>query len=101
LGWAGMYAALTTRNPNQASMLTVSRVVFAPGIVFAAILVLVTVYSDFSRIPGPGPLFALAWWLGLGLTADLIYGLSAKKQVLTRFRYLACHGREKSPRRLR
>jgi hypothetical protein len=93
LGWAAMYCALTTNSPNQATVLTIARILIAPWIILAAIIVLSNVFSSISDAPGLG--FYLAWWFGLGLAADLIYGLTARRQLLTRFRHLACHGGRK------
>jgi hypothetical protein len=95
LGWTAMYCALITHSPNQASMLTISRIVFAPGIIFAAIVVLGNVYAYFSGEPGPRTGFYLAWWLGLGITADLVYGLSSRRRLVSSFRDLASAGKPK------
>jgi phosphatidylglycerophosphate synthase len=96
LGWTAMYCALTTRSPNHASMLTISRIVIAPAVILAAIVVLANVYSYLSAMPGPSLGFYLAWWFGLGLVADLIYGLTARRQLLTRFRHLAWYSKPKT-----
>jgi ABC-type Na+ efflux pump permease subunit len=96
LGWTAMYCALTTRSPNHASMLTISRIVIAPAVILAAIVVLANVYSYLSAMPPPSPGFYLAWWFGLGLVADLIYGLTARRQLLTRFRHLAWYSKPKT-----
>jgi ABC-type transport system involved in multi-copper enzyme maturation permease subunit len=95
LGWAAMYSALTTRTPYQAAVSAISRILIAPWIVLIAIIVLANVFASISGTPEPRPAFYVAWWLGLGLATDLIYGLSARRQLLTRFRHLACHGARK------
>jgi len=89
LFWTGLYSAVTTRTPNQAAVLTISRIVLGPGVLFAAVLVLANAYSYLSGRPGPETGFYLAWWFGLGVAADLIYGLTGRRQFLTRFRHLA------------
>jgi hypothetical protein len=76
-------------------MLTISRIVIAPGVIFIAIVVLANAYTYLAGTPGPELGFYLAWWFGLGVTADLIYGLGGRRQFLTRFRHLACHGGSK------
>jgi hypothetical protein len=97
LFWTGMYSAVTSQSPNQAAMQTISRIVIAPGVVLAAILALANAYSYLAGMPGPEFGFFLAWWFGLGLTADLIYGLTGRRQVLTQFRHLAAHSGRKRP----
>jgi hypothetical protein len=81
-----MYSALTAHSPNQASMITISRIVLLPGIVLVGIVVLANVYSTLSGEPGPHGGFYLGWWLGLGFAADLVYGLSSHKRLVSRFR---------------
>jgi len=94
--WTAMHAALTTRNPNQASILTISRIVILPGVILGAILVLANLYSYLSDTPRPGLSFYVWWWFALGLLADAIYGLTARRQLLTRFRQLASSEARKS-----
>jgi hypothetical protein len=89
LFWTAMYCALTAHSPNQAVISTISRIVIAPGIVFAAILVLANLYSYFSGTGNQNLGFYVVWWLGLGLAVDLIYGLAAWRQLNMRFRNLA------------
>ncbi|HZR17151.1 MAG TPA: ABC transporter permease subunit [Verrucomicrobiae bacterium] len=96
LYWTAMYCALTTRSPNQAAIASISRIVFAPAIVFAAIVVLGNLYAYFSGQPEPNTSFYISWWLGLGVATDLIYGLGARHRLLSRFRMLACS--DKTPR---
>jgi ABC-type Na+ efflux pump permease subunit len=90
LYWTAMYCALTTRSPNQASISSISRIIIAPAVVFGAIVVLGNLYSYFSGSPPPATSFYLLWWLGLGLATDLIYGLGARRRLLSGFRNLAC-----------
>jgi ABC-type Na+ efflux pump permease subunit len=96
LAWTAMYSAMITHSPNQASVVSISRIVLAPAIVFGAIAVLMNLYAYVSGVPGPRAGFYLAWWLALGFAVDLIYGLSSRKRLLTHFRDLACHGKPKS-----
>jgi ABC-type transport system involved in multi-copper enzyme maturation permease subunit len=92
LGWASMYAALTTNNPNQAVVATVSRILLAPSVLLIAIIVLTSVYCSYSSEPPPSVRAYLPWWLGLGLGADLIWGLTARQRLVGNFRYLASPG---------
>jgi ABC-type transport system involved in cytochrome c biogenesis permease component len=95
LGWTAMYAALTTHSPNQAVILTVKRLLLVPSILLVAIIFLtINLYASFSSEPPPGISSYLPWWFGLGIGADLIYGLTARSQLLNNFRSLACYARE-------
>jgi ABC-type Na+ efflux pump permease subunit len=97
LGWTAMYAALTTHSPNQAVIVTVSRLLMAPSILLVAIIVLTSMYASFSSEPPPGLSTYLPWWFGLGIGADLIYGLTARRRLLANFRNLACHASGPKP----
>lgn len=89
LVWTGMYCALIGHNPNHATVLAISRVIIAPTMVFAGLVVLANVSSVTAGTPGPPFTFYLTSWLVLGIVADLVYGISARHRLLTRFRQLA------------
>ena len=92
LYWLAMYCAMTTASPNQAAVSSIVRVVIAPAVVFAAIVVLGNLYAFFAGRPGPEPGFYMFWWFSLGLAADLTYGILARRRLLLGFRQLACQG---------
>jgi hypothetical protein len=93
LFWTAMYCALTRQSPNQTSVSTISRIVIAPSVIFGAVMVLLNLYAYLLTRPGPRLEFEMAWWFGLGLATDIVYGLSARRQLLSRFRQLASHTR--------
>ena len=89
LFWTALYCALTTHSPNQAALSSISRIVLAPGLVFAAIVVLSNLNSYFLGSPPPKPVFYILCWIGLGLLTDLVYGVRSWQRLHTRFRQLA------------
>jgi ABC-type Na+ efflux pump permease subunit len=95
LFWVATFSALKTQSPNQAAFSSITRIVIAPALVFGAVAVLRNAYSYLGGTPQPGPGFYLVWWFGLGLVADLSYGLGARRHLLTNFRQLASHGPSK------
>ena len=90
LGWTAMYAAFTTRSANQAVVVTVTCLLIVPSLLLIAIIVLTTMYASFLSEPPPELSAYLPWWFGLGLAADLLYGLSARRRLRKNFRRLAC-----------
>ncbi|MDB6109011.1 MAG: hypothetical protein JWR69_761 [Pedosphaera sp.] len=88
LSWVGMWVALTARNPNRATGITVVRVLVLPWVLFTAILVVVSCVA-FATSVDVGAKFYLGLWFGLGVLADLAFGLNARWQLLTNFRLVA------------
>jgi hypothetical protein len=88
--WVAMAAALTARSPNHASVGTIVRVLILPRVLFGAISALVGTWFAFrSSSTGPGWKFYTGLWFGLGLLADLAFGLPAWWRLRMRFRRLA------------
>ncbi|MGO8927406.1 MAG: hypothetical protein ACLQU3_11020 [Limisphaerales bacterium] len=91
LSWVGMWRALVARTHNLATISTIVRVLVLPWLLFGAVLGVGKVWhwlalgEDWS----PSWQFLLALWLGFGLAADLVFGLTAWWQLRTRFRELA------------
>ncbi len=90
LYWVGMWQGLTARNPSRASSAGLARILVAPWAAYGLVLVLMVVLS-FGRNPQPDPgwKFFLGLWFVLGLVADLGFALSARHNLLTRFRQTA------------
>jgi hypothetical protein len=82
-----LLAALTARSPNRASASAILRVLVLPWIIFAAVAVVVGLWT--AGGPGPNWKFFLYLWFWLGVLTDLAFGLSAWWQLRTRFRELA------------
>jgi hypothetical protein len=85
LSWVGMWVALTARNPNRATGITVLRVLVLPMVLLicAGIILAATAASDWN------PNMALGMWFGLGLVADFAFGMSAFWNLQSGFRIVA------------
>ena len=101
LVWVAMWRGLVAKNHNHATISTVMRVLVLPWALFGAVVGAGNVWFGLalSKDWSPGWEFQLALWLGLGLAADLVYGLSAWSQLRTRFRELALRRFNPAPSR--
>jgi hypothetical protein len=91
LGWVAMRAALTAKTHHHATIAAVVRILVAPwvatGLIWASIHTWYLLASD--RLWTPGWRFYLGLWFCSGLTADLLFGLLARRQLLRGFRRFA------------
>jgi hypothetical protein len=89
LYWVGMWQGLRAKNPNRAASGSVARILVLPSIAFA--LVMLLTFLATLRRGGHEPTwkFLLSWWFGLGLAADLGFGLWARNKLLKEFRLAA------------
>jgi ABC-type transport system involved in multi-copper enzyme maturation permease subunit len=87
LTWVALRAALTAKSPDRASASAILRVLVLPWIMFAAIVVIASLWT--AGGPGPGWKFFLYLWFWLGILVDLAFGLPAWWQLRTHFRELA------------
>src|SRR6267154_556397 len=89
LGSVGMWVSLTAKNPNRTTGITVFRILVMPMLLFFAILI----FYSFFRVAISGPDFGwktvLGLYLGLGIAADLYFGLTAWRRLHTDFREAA------------
>jgi hypothetical protein len=90
LYWVGMWQGLTAKNPNRASSANVARILVLPGAVWA-LAILVGVLSSMRGGQEITINFMLGAWFVLGLAADLVFSLSARHKLLTRFRSAASY----------
>jgi hypothetical protein len=86
VSWVALLAALTARSQNRATVSTILRVLALPWVIFAGVTVIAKLWTGRE---GPGWEFFLYLWFGLGVLADLAFGLPAWWQLRTRFRELA------------
>jgi ABC-2 family transporter protein len=89
LFWVAIALALTAKNPNQASINTIFRILVLPWLAW---LIIVTVTQVWLMLRGARELsweFYLYLWVWLGLITDIAFGLPAWWRVRTRFRELA------------
>jgi hypothetical protein len=89
LTWVAIVSALTAKNPNQASINTVLRILILPWVAWLIIITITNVWLMLHGSKGPDWKFYLYLWVWLGLLADAVFGLSAWWLVRTRFRELA------------
>jgi len=91
LSWVAMWRALVERSHNLATISTLVRVLALPWLLFGAVVGVGKAWYGLALgfdWP-PSWQFLLALWLGFGLAADLVFGLTAWWQLRTRFRQLA------------
>ncbi|MDB6124489.1 MAG: hypothetical protein JWQ71_3482 [Pedosphaera sp.] len=89
LSWVATRMSLTARNLNYAAGMTVTRVLVLPWIIYGGVMIVINLLVELADMPEPGWKFFLGLWFGLGIWADLIFGLRAQRQLLTNFRQLA------------
>jgi hypothetical protein len=89
LCWVAIASALTAKNPNQASINTILRILFLPWVVWLTIITITNVWLMLHGSNEPSWKFYLYLWVWLGLLADAAFGLPAWLLVRTRFRELA------------
>jgi hypothetical protein len=91
LSWVGMWRGLVSRSHNLATVSTLARVLLLPWAVFGAVVAAYNAWFELvlGKHWDPGWQFVLKLWMGLGLAADLFFGLTAWWQLRTRFRELA------------
>jgi hypothetical protein len=89
LCWVAIASALTAKNPNQASVNTILRILLLPWVAWLTIITITNVWLMLHGSNEPGWKFYLYLWVCLGLVADAAFGLPAWWRVRTRFRGLA------------
>jgi hypothetical protein len=75
--------ALRARNPNQASVGTLMRLMILPWVLFGLMAVVANVAVE------PPFKFYVVLWLVTGLFVDVAYGVATWRQLRGRFRILA------------
>ena len=91
LSWVAMWRALVARSHNLATISTIVRLLVLPWLLFGTVVGVGKVWYGLalSEDWSPSWQFQIGLWLGLGLAADLAFGLTAWWQLRTRFRELA------------
>ena len=87
LVWAAMSAALAEKSHDRATMKTILFVLIVPSLLFAAVLAVERLWNLFGANDSNGAdwKFYLAWWFGLGLWADSIILVRARRRLQARF----------------
>ncbi len=90
LPWVSMAAALTSKSQTQATSFTVARIFILPWGAFGFFMASSTLLVNLDLIHWhPSDRFVLGLWFGIGLAADLLFGLSAWHTLRKNFRRLA------------
>jgi hypothetical protein len=91
LSWVGMWRALVARSHTLATVNTVMRMLVLPWVLFGVVVGSGNVWYGLmlGKNWSPGWQFYLELWMGLGLAADVVFGLTAWWELRTRFRELA------------
>jgi hypothetical protein len=96
LYWVGMWEALAAKNPTRATTANVGRILVLPWVVLGLVgLVASLVWPNLQDEPVLKLLLGL--WFGLGLAADFIFGVWARRKLLTEFRQAATQRYEFHP----
>ena len=99
LSWEGMWLGLIYRKPNRAALMALTRILALPGALFF-VLISLWALASFQNGSGNGVLgAAYAFWVLLGLGADLWFGLSARTKLRAQFRTVVAEGlaRKRAP----
>jgi ABC-type transport system involved in multi-copper enzyme maturation permease subunit len=88
LSWVGMWLGLINRKPNRAALLALARIVALPGALFVVLIGL----SALSLKTNDPADVAIAFWIVLGLAADLYFGLDARNKLRAGFRTIVAEG---------
>jgi hypothetical protein len=89
LVWVAISSALISKNPNQAIIRTISRVLILPWVLFGVVAVSGNVVASVLRTVHLDWRFYLGLWFWLGVLVDAGFGVIAWLTVRTRFRDLA------------
>jgi hypothetical protein len=89
LVWVAIASALIAKNPNQASVNTIFRLLILPWVAWFIIVTITNVWRMLHGSNEPDWKFYLYLWVWLGLLADAAFGLPAWWLVRNRFRELA------------
>jgi hypothetical protein len=100
LTWVAMAAALMCKSQTRAACFTVVRILILPWVAFAFIMACIGLL-DFLDLAHwhPTDRFALGLWFGLGMGADLFFGLRARHVLRKNFRQLAAQSLLPEPAR--
>ncbi len=90
LSWLGMWRGLNSRRPNRAAAASLVRILFLPWMVFLLFVTLSVLFDSFGRRSGvwesKAPIFI---WMALSLVFAALFGLPARRKLITRFREVA------------
>jgi hypothetical protein len=88
LSWVAMWGAMTRKNPNRVTSITLVRVLATPWLLFIALQIVGVLCVDLSP-PFPWEV-NVGLWFSIGLLVDLGFGFAAWWQLRNGFRQFAC-----------
>ena len=93
LSWVTMLAAFRARSQHRATIAAMMSILVLPWLLWCMVVGLPCLWVWLSTPPGtrlePSWQVCLALWVGLGLGADLVFGLGAWRALHRRFRQIA------------
>jgi hypothetical protein len=89
LSVVAMWVSLTTKNPNRTTGITLTRLLVLPTVIWVATMMLYTFFRYATSSQGPGWQLLLGLYFGLGMAADLFFGINAWRQLRANFREVA------------
>lgn len=93
LAWVGMWLGLNSRRSNRAVTGTIARILVLPWVLWLLIYIFMNLWTEFQGGAGRGFLedgsFMTTVWLMIGLSINLLFGLSARQRLLGQFRTVA------------
>jgi hypothetical protein len=91
ISWVAMYMALISSSHNYATLRAMLRVLILPWTVFGLVVVAGHIYYEVVRglVWSPSGKFYIGLWCGLGIVADLFFGLTAWWRLRHGFHLLA------------
>ncbi|HEY3860300.1 MAG TPA: ABC transporter permease subunit [Verrucomicrobiae bacterium] len=89
LSWTGMWLGLVNRKANRAALLALARIVFLPVALYAfALYVLSFLLKKYADIE----MYFYVLWCLPGLAADMYFGFTARRKLLSQFRSIVSEG---------
>jgi hypothetical protein len=92
LSWVAMWTGLTSRHATRAGGAAVLRVLFLPGLLFGAVMMLLAFVAISSRSHPAGLVeryLPLICWFAIGVAVDLFFGFWARQRLREEFREIA------------
>ena len=90
LFWVGVWQAMVAKNPHRATSTSLARILVLPWVVIALLSLFISLGALSMRI-APGTGFFMGMWFVVGVATDLLFGVQARRKILTEFRLAASH----------
>ena len=97
LYWLGMWTGLAMRNPKHAFGGAIVPVLALPWIGLGIVMTIIELLPYELRRPFRWDGFPLLVWFVFGILVDLLFGLSARRNLLTNFRLIAAQRYQPRP----